>query len=162
MELNDIQKLMQTFNDTGLSRLQYNNGTESLVLEKSVLLNQTSAPQEVQIAPAPVHHEGHPALPRTEEVRTTAAPAVEKAAAAAEDVIKAPMVGVFYLAPSPDAAPYVQLGQSVVKGQTLCILEAMKVLNEIQAEWDGIVEAVLARPEDIVEYGQPLFRVRRA
>ncbi len=162
MELNDIQKLMQTFNDTGLSRLQYNNGTESLVLEKGTLLNQAPAPQAVQVTPAPVHHEGHPTLLRIEEVRTPAAPVVEKPAATAEDVIKAPMVGVFYLAPSPDASPYVQLGQAVVKGQTLCILEAMKVLNEIQAEWDGVVEAVLAQPEDIVEYGQPLFRVRRA
>jgi len=161
MELNDIQKLMQTFNDSGLSRLQYNNGTESLVLEKGILLNQAPTPQPAQAAPAAVYHESQPVPARTEESRIAALPATEKPTAA-EDIIKAPMVGVFYLAPSPDASPYVQLGQAVVKGQTLCILEAMKVLNEIQAEWDGVVEAVLAQPEDIVEYGQPLFRVRRA
>lgn len=161
MELNDIQKLMQTFNDTGLSRLQYSNGTESLVLEKGISLTQSPAHQPIPAAPAAAHHESQPVPARAEEGRIAAAPITEKPAAA-EDVIKAPMVGVFYLAPSPDAAPYVKLGQAVVKGQTLCILEAMKVLNEIQAEWDGIVEAVLAQPEDIVEYGQPLFRVRRA
>jgi acetyl-CoA carboxylase biotin carboxyl carrier protein len=70
-------------------------------------------------------------------------------------------VGVFYAAPAPDAAPFVAIGQSVKKGQTLCIVEAMKVMNELQAEWDGVVEQILAKPEDIVEYGQPLFSIRR-
>lgn len=162
MELNDIQKLMQTFNDTGLSRMQYSNGTETLVLEKGIHTAGHAPAVHAAPAPAAVVHEAQPVAQRTEEARPVPAPVVEKPAAAQENTIKAPMVGVFYLAPSPDASPYVQIGQSVVKGQTLCILEAMKVLNEIQAEWDGVVEAVLAQPEDIVEYGQPLFRVRRA
>ncbi len=159
MELNDIQKLMQTFNDTGLSRLQYNNGTESLVLEKGVFHNQTPA---VHAAPVPVSQAVQSVEPPVEAVKPAAAPMMGKAVVATESTIKAPMVGVFYLAPSPEASPYVLIGQSVVKGQTLCILEAMKVLNEIQAEWDGVVEAILAQPEDIVEYGQPLFLIRRA
>lgn len=158
MELNDIQKLMQTFNDTGLSRLQYSNGIESLVLEKGITVNH---PQALQAPHAAAPHDAQPVMQKSEDTRPTMAPAVEKPAAASEDTIKAPMVGVFYAAPSPEASPYVKLGQAVVKGQTLCILEAMKVLNEIQAEWDGIVEAVLVIPEDIVEYGQPLFLIRR-
>lgn len=159
MELNDIQKLMQTFNDTGLSRLQYTNGNESLVLEKGTAPSHGQGAQPLPAAPAAVQQDVRPAAVPVQEARAAAAPAAEPARG--EDIVKAPMVGVFYLAPSPEAAPYVQLGQTVVKGQTLCILEAMKVLNEIQAEWDGVVEAVLAQAEDIVEYGQPLFRVRR-
>lgn len=158
MELNDIQKLMQTFNDTGLNRMQYSNGNESLILEKGFTGGHAVVSQPATVAAS---HEIHTAVQMTEAVKQTSAPIVEKAAPAADNTIKAPMVGVFYLAPSPDASPYVQIGQSVVKGQTLCILEAMKVLNEIQSEWDGVVEAVLAEPEDVVEYGQPLFRIRR-
>lgn len=159
MELNDIQKLMQTFNDTGLSRFQYNNGTESLLLEKGAVI---SAAPVVHSVPGPVVHETPQAIHHSEPLHAPAAPVEAKPAAALDSVIKAPMVGVFYPAPSPEAAPYVLVGQAVVKGQTLCILEAMKVLNEIQAEWDGIVESVLVEAEDIVEYGQPLFQVRRA
>ena len=158
MELNDIQKLMQTFNDTGLSRLQYNNGVESLVLEKGVQVSHAipvhAAPEVFQQPISAPHHYNEMSRPVAPEV-------IEKSRPVLEDTIKAPMVGVFYLAPSPEASPYVVKGQSVAKGQTLCILEAMKVLNEIQAEWDGIVEAILVQPEDIVEYGQPLFQIRR-
>lgn len=161
MELNDIQKLIQTFNDTGLNRLKYTNGTESLVLEKgfapaaAAIQSHPSFMQPLHEMPAsPLHH-----APATETAHAVpAAPMTVDA----EMAIKAPMVGVFYPAPSPDAPAYVEVGQRVVKGQTLCILEAMKVLNEIQAEWDGVVEAILVHQEDIVEYGQPLFLIRRA
>lgn len=159
MELNDIQKLIQTFNDTGLNRLKYTNGTESLVLEKGFA--PVSAPvQSHHTVMQPMHGTPAPAVPSVEQETVPvipAAPAVD-----VDMAIKAPMVGVFYPAPSPDAQAYVEVGQRVVKGQTLCILEAMKVLNEIQAEWDGVVEAILVHQEDIVEYGQPLFLIRRA
>ncbi len=159
MELNDIQKLMQSFNDTGLSRLQYTHGTESLVLEKGISGSFAASPQ---LVPAPLFHDVPASFHQSEAPSPVSMQAAIKSVTEVENTIKAPMVGVFYLAPSPDASPYVQIGQAVSKGQTLCILEAMKVLNEIQAEWDGIVESVLAQPEDIVEYGQPLFLIRRA
>lgn len=159
MELNDIQKLMQSFNDTGLSRLQYTKGTESLVLEKGISGSHAASPQS---APTLPFHDVPAVLHQIEVPSPVSMQAAVKSITDVENTIKAPMVGVFYLAPSPDASPYVQIGQAVAKGQTLCILEAMKVLNEIQAEWDGIVESVLAQPEDIVEYGQPLFLIRRA
>lgn len=160
MELNDIQKLMKVFDETGLNRLQYNNGGVSLVLEKGVVA--PAAP----MTPAAVsgRQTEVPEIPPTAVPAEAAAVEISKpqsGAQAAEDLVKAPMVGVFYLAPSPDASPYVQPGQRVEKGQTLCILEAMKVMNELQAEWAGTVEAILAQPEEIVEYGQPLFRIRR-
>lgn len=75
-------------------------------------------------------------------------------------VVKSPLAGVFYAASSPDAAPFVQAGDRVKKGDTLCIIEAMKVMNELTADADGEVEAVLAKNGQIVEYGQPLFRLK--
>ena len=70
------------------------------------------------------------------------------------------MVGVFYAASSPDAEPFVKVGDQVKKGQILGIIEAMKLMNEIESEYDGIVEAILVKNEDVVEFGQSLFRIR--
>ena len=69
------------------------------------------------------------------------------------------MVGTFYLKPSPNAEPYVKVGQKVKKGDVLCIIEAMKLMNEIESEYDGIVEEILVKDSESVEYGQPLFRI---
>lgn len=155
MELNDIQKLMQAFSEAGLNRMHYTSGPVSLLLEKgaagaAVAVSAPSAqPQGMTAAAEPKAVAPVPSVPAS-------APVAE-----GDHLVKAPMVGVLYTAPSPDSPPFVQPGQRVVKGQTLCILEAMKVMNEIQAEWDGIVEALLAQPEEIVEYGQPLFSIRR-
>lgn len=74
--------------------------------------------------------------------------------------INAPIVGVFYVAPSPDSNPYVSVGKQVKKGDTVCIIEAMKCMNEIQAEEDGEIVEVLAKDGELVEYGQPLFKIR--
>ena len=74
--------------------------------------------------------------------------------------IDAPIVGVFYVAPSPDAQPYVSVGKQVKKGDTVCIIEAMKCMNEIQAEEDGEIVEILAKDGELVEYGQPLFKIR--
>jgi len=71
--------------------------------------------------------------------------------------VKSPLVGTFYSAPSPDDAPFVKVGDTVKKGQTLGIVEAMKLMNEIESEYDGVVQAILVENEEIVEYGQPLF-----
>lgn len=76
-------------------------------------------------------------------------------------IIKSPMVGTFYGAPSPDSAPFVKVGDRVEKGQTLCIVEAMKMMNEIKSDITGEIVEILAEAEDIVEYGQPLMRIRR-
>lgn len=84
-----------------------------------------------------------------------------KEAAPGEEIVKAPLVGTFYAAPSEDAAPFVSVGDTVKKGQVLGIIEAMKLMNEIESEYDGVIEAVLISNEQVVEYGQPLFRIRR-
>ena len=76
------------------------------------------------------------------------------------NIIKAPMVGTFYSKPSPDAEPYVQIGQKVKKGDVLCIIEAMNLMNEIESEFDGEIAEVLLKDGEAVEYGKPLFRIK--
>jgi acetyl-CoA carboxylase biotin carboxyl carrier protein len=90
-----------------------------------------------------------------------AAPAAPEAAEEEKVFITSPIVGTFYSAPSPDAPAFVKVGDHVKNGQTVCILEAMKLMNEIQAEYDCEIEAVLVSNEQKVEYGQPLFRVKK-
>ncbi|MZQ97067.1 MAG: acetyl-CoA carboxylase biotin carboxyl carrier protein [Acidaminobacter sp.] len=167
MEIREIEILLQAFNATDLTRMAYSKDGISLVLERqSEQLVAVERPINLhpQLTPqAAAVNESLPVAAVTPAAAFTA-PAPAPAAAPASspaDLIKAPLVGVFYAAPAPDAAPFVTIGQVVKKGQTLCIVEAMKVMNEIQAEWDGVVEQILAKPEDIVEYGQPLFSIRR-
>lgn len=76
-------------------------------------------------------------------------------------IVKSPIVGVFYAAPGPDSSPFVNVGDSVKKGQPLCIIEAMKIMNEIQSEESGEIVEIMVENEDIVEYGQPLMKIRR-
>ncbi|MCI8636394.1 MAG: acetyl-CoA carboxylase biotin carboxyl carrier protein [Clostridia bacterium] len=76
------------------------------------------------------------------------------------DVVKSPMVGTFYLKPSPTSKPYVEVGQRVKKGDVLCIIEAMKLMNEIESEFDGEVKEILVKDEEAVEYGKPLFVIK--
>ena len=88
------------------------------------------------------------------------APDTEEEKALEGKIVASPLVGTFYAAPSEDAAPYVQVGDVVKKGQVLAIVEAMKLMNEIESEYDGIVEEILVENAQGVEYGQPLFRIR--
>ena len=76
------------------------------------------------------------------------------------NIVKSPMVGTFYLKPSPDSEPYVQVGQKVKRGDTLCIIEAMKLMNEIESEFDGEIAEVLLKDGEMVEYGKPLFKIK--
>ena len=74
-------------------------------------------------------------------------------------IVKSPMVGTFYLKPTPNSKPYVEVGETIKKGETLCIIEAMKLMNEIESEFSGKIEEILAKDGDMVEYGTPLFRI---
>lgn len=76
------------------------------------------------------------------------------------NIVKSPMVGTFYLRPDPNSEPYVEIGKTVKKGDVLCIIEAMKLMNEIESEFDGVIAEILVKDGEMVEYGKPLFRIK--
>ena len=154
MNLNDIKDLMAQFDQSSLREFSYKNGTDELQFSK----NEARLVSEVspQVAPAPPT--SAPAETVTEEV--AAAAAAEASVAAEGDVVESPLVGVAYLAAGPDKPAFVSVGDSVKKGQTLVIIEAMKVMNEIPAPKDGVVTEILVSNEEMVEFGKGLVRIK--
>lgn len=146
---NDVKEFIEMLEGSSLSVLEIKNGDGSAIrLEKAI-----------SAAPAVVMQSNAPATAPVQET-VQAAPAAQPAPVAEGKTINSPIVGVFYAAPSPDSNPYVSVGQKISKGDTICIVEAMKCMNEIQSELDGEVTEVLVKDGDLVEYGQPLFRVK--
>ena len=146
MDLRKLKKLIDLVQESGIAELEITEGEEKVKIVKggAVSLMTTAAPAA---APAPAA-----AL----EAKPAATPPAEPAGQEGH-VVKAPMVGTFYRSPSPDAKPFVEVGQSVKEGDTICIIEAMKLMNEIEADASGVVKAVLVENGQPVEYGQPLF-----
>lgn len=163
MQYEELVKLIDKLDQSSLAYFEFTNDNERLLLAKEV--PQVAAPAPVVVtdvtesaaltAPASLAAPAPVAAP--DVVEAPAAPAPAPAAAGKE--VPAPMVGVVYLQANPDADPYVQVGDSVKKGQVLCLIEAMKLMNEIVAPQDGVVSAILVENENIVEYGQALFRI---
>ena len=163
MQYEELVKLIDKLDQSSLAYFEFTNDNERLLLAKEV--PQVAGPAPVVVtdvtesaaltAPASLAAPAPVAAP--EVVESPAAPAPEPAAVGKE--VPAPMVGVVYLQANPDADPYVQVGDSVKKGQVLCLIEAMKLMNEIVAPQDGVVSAILVENENIVEYGQALFRI---
>lgn len=154
MKINDIKALAELVSKNNLSALEYSEGETHLRIE--------NAPRTVTVAPAV--EAALPAAPAA----PAAAPAVEAAPVAAADagadfnaakMVTSPMVGVFYASPSPTDPPFVTVGSKVKKGDVLCIIEAMKLMNEITAEEDGEIIDICATNGSVVEYGQILFKL---
>ena len=148
MDLRKLKTLIDLVSESEVSELEITEaeGKVRIVKGGGTVVMQQAAPQAMMAAPAM----SPPAM--------AAAPAVaENPAQEAGTPVKSPMVGTYYAASAPGAAPYVTVGASVKKGQTLCIIEAMKLLNEIEAETDGVVKQILVDNADPVEYGQVLF-----
>lgn len=154
MELTAIKDLMAQFDASSLREFSYQNAEETLTFSKNEASPVVAAPAPVAVAPGAASTEVAPAV----------VPAVETAgptpSAAEGDVVDSPLVGVAYLAPSPDKPAFVQVGDSVKKGQTLLIIEAMKVMNEVPAPRDGVVTEILVVNEDVIEFGQGLVRIK--
>ena len=146
MELKELYALMERFEKSGLSEISYKKDGEEVCLKKG-------GPAAAAPVYAPVAHVAHePAAHRAE------APVHQ---ASGTEIIRAPLVGTFYRAAAPDAPPFVEVGDAVKKGKPLCILEAMKLMNEFQAEFDLQIVAILVDNSKMVEFGAPLFEVRR-
>lgn len=162
MNLNEIKDLMAQFDQSSLREFSYKNGTDELQFSKNEARMASEAP--AQVAPVPT---AVAASPVVSAPSTPVESAVEEAPAPAEttvapegDVVESPLVGVTYLAAGPDKPAFVTVGDSVKKGQTLVIIEAMKVMNEIPAPKDGVVTEILVSNEEMVEFGKGLVRIK--
>lgn len=150
MDLRKLKTLIDLVSESEVSELEITEAEGKVRIVKGGGAVMVAAPQVVHSAPAV---SAAPAAPAP-----VAAPAAPSAPAQeAGTPVKSPMVGTFYAASAPGAAPYVSVGTAVKKGQTLCIIEAMKLLNEIEAECDGVVKQILVDNAEPVEYGQVLF-----
>lgn len=153
MDLRKLKKLIDLVEESGIAEIEVTEGEETVRITRSV-----AAPaMQTVYAPAPVAAAPTPVAPAP-----TAAPAAASAPAApvARDLSnaqKSPMVGTFYRSPSPSAPAFVEVGTSVKEGQTLCIIEAMKLMNEIEAEKSGVIKEILVENGTPVEFGEPLF-----
>lgn len=162
MNLNEIKDLMAQFDQSSLREFSYKNGTDELQFSKNEARMASEVPAQVVPAPAAVTPSpvvSAPSTPVESAVEEAPAPA-ETTVAPEGDVVESPLVGVAYLAAGPDKPAFVTVGDSVKKGQTLVIIEAMKVMNEIPAPKDGVVTEILVSNEEMVEFGKGLVRIK--
>ena len=159
MDIRKVKKLIELLDESGIAEIEITEGEEAVRISRY--------PQGAPAAPPVAHHVAAPPAPTpapapavTPELAVAEAPAAAAAAADLEEegfLVAAPMVGTFYAASSPGAAPYVQVGDRVKEGDTLCIIEAMKMMNQIEADVSGVIKSIRVQNGEPVEYGQTLI-----
>ena len=163
MDVKDLKTLLDAIAKTETNELMLETGDYKLSVKRGQVDLQAVQVQPIQVAPAQVQPvaQPQPPAPAEPQARQTPASPSETSAEQASNLaeITAPIVGTFYESPSPDAPPFVKIGDKVETGKVLCIIEAMKLMNEIEAEQSGVVREILVKNEEPVEYGQVLFRI---
>ncbi|MCU0842428.1 MAG: acetyl-CoA carboxylase biotin carboxyl carrier protein [Thiobacillaceae bacterium] len=149
MDLRKLKKLIDLVQDSGIAELEINEG------EERVRITRTVAGAAMTYAQPPIY--AAPPPPASAPANPVEPAAVAEAAQPEGHIVKSPMVGTFYRSPSPGAKSFVEVGQAVSSGDTLCIIEAMKLMNEIEADQGGVIKAILVENGQPVEYGEPLF-----
>jgi acetyl-CoA carboxylase biotin carboxyl carrier protein len=155
MDIRKVKKLIELLEESGVAEIEISEGEESVRISRFPTGNAAAAPQVVHYAPsapAPTQHAPAPAAAPAAAPLPTPAPK-------ADHTVTAPMVGTYYASPSPGAKVFVELGSEVNVGDTLCIIEAMKMMNQIESDKAGRVTAILVKNGEPVEFGQPLFIV---
>ena len=153
MDLRKLKTLIDLVAESGISEIEVTEGEDKVRIVKNSPMPMAT-PMHVSSQPMQLG-----TMPPAAPAPAAAAPAPVVAEAVSGTYVKSPMVGTFYRSPSPGASPFVELGQAVKPGDTLCIIEAMKLLNEIEAEVAGTVKECLVENGQAVEYGQPLFLI---
>ena len=157
MEFENLVKLIETVSASGLTGFQYEEKGMKIKLSKDV----SGGAQVVSATDAKEQSIQSAAVLKTQETQSISVTETEGISTQPEGkLIRSPLVGTFYAAPAEDADAFVAVGDMVKKGQTLAIVEAMKLMNEIESEFDGVIEEVLVENGQPVEYGQPLFRLK--
>lgn len=154
MDLRKLKKLIDLVEESGIAELELTEGEEKVRISRQPAGSQ---PQFMPYMQQPMMHMAPPTAAPTAAVSPVPDHAAAAAPAIEGHVVKSPMVGTFYRAPSPDAKAFVDVGSSIASGDTLCIIEAMKLLNEIEADHSGVIKAILVENGQPVEYGEPLF-----
>lgn len=161
MDVTQIAELLEKFDQSKSVYMELKAADFSMKLKKEEACQTAAIPPMPQIAPQPMQAMAF--APQAATVAQSAPEAAEQAANSAaeeEDYIKAPLVGVFYAAPSPDKAPFVEVGKKVQKGETVCLIEAMKMMSEVTAPKDGTITKILVENGDFIEFDQPLFAIQ--
>ena len=152
MDLRKIKKLMELLEESGIAEIEVKEGEESIKLSRNI---SSSANMQVpQIIQQPVQTSQPPTNQQAADMGVNSVDDLKKEK---RNTVNSPMVGTFYASASPESKPFVTIGQSVKKGDTLCILEAMKMMNQVQAESDGKIVEILVDNAEPVEFDQPLF-----
>jgi len=146
MDIRKVKKLIELLEESGIAEIEIKEGEESVRITRN---SSVAAPTMMQMA-APA------AAPAPTPAPVTASTNQAEALPSGH-VVKSPMVGTFYRSPAPGSPEFVQVGQAVTEGETICIIEAMKILNQIEADKSGVIKAVLANSGEPVEYDEPLF-----
>ena len=156
MEINEVKELLNQFNDSNLTEFDLREGSFELYMNKNQTSRQTAAPvkteQVTEVAPVVSN------TPAASNLEAESTPVAENKGTG--QVITSPIVGIVYLQPSPEQEAYKSVGDTVKQGETVCIIEAMKFMNEVVSEVSGKIVVVLVEDGEFVEFGQPLFRVQ--
>ena len=152
MDLRKIKKLMELLEESGIAEIEVKEGEESIKLSRNI--SSTTSMQVPQVIQQPIQTSQPSTNQQTSDMVTNA---VDNLKEEKSNTVNSPMVGTFYASASPESKPFVTIGQSVKKGDTLCILEAMKMMNQVQAESDGKIVEILVDNAEPVEFDQPLF-----
>jgi len=161
IDLGQLEQLLSFMSEHGLEEFEYAQGDLRIHLKKAVA-SASSAPSQALSTASQSSVSATPARAETTRAESEPVAAPAPAAAPADDlhVIKSPIVGTFYAAPNPESGPFVKVGDTVQAGQTVCIIEAMKLMNEIEADISGEVARIMVENGQPVEYGEPLFALR--
>jgi acetyl-CoA carboxylase biotin carboxyl carrier protein len=151
MDIRKVKKLIELLEESGVAEIEIHEGEESVRISRSS--TAPVAPTYVQ-APQPVAASAAATPDKTFSAAADEEPEI------VGDLVNAPMVGIFYEAMAPGKPSFVELGQSVKKGDVLCIIEAMKIMNQVESEFNGVISKIMVENGDPVEYGQPLFVIR--
>jgi acetyl-CoA carboxylase biotin carboxyl carrier protein len=162
MTLEEIRELIKVVTETGIAELELQRGEDRVRIRLGAagVATDTAVTAPAAATAAAGASAGHAAAPHAPAAPTTEAEAAEVASDPSLVLVKSPIVGTFYEAASPDTPPFIRIGENVHKGQVLCIIESMKLMNEIESEADGVIVSKLVGDGQPVEYGEALFAIR--
>lgn len=158
MDIRKVKKLIELLEESNISEIEIQEGEESVRISRHPNgVAYQAAPQPAAYAPQPAAYAPQPAAAPAPAAPAAPAASEEAPAAPTGHTVNSPMVGTFYRAPAPGAKPFAEVGQSVRKGEVVCIVEAMKMMNQIEADKDGVIEAILVEDGEPVEFDQPML-----